>query len=108
MAAGYPNQGVMGPRIVGHMLAYKVNELIYRFTELGFSFDGDGAASVNPELGPVVDAVFHVLAGGEVEIKIKHRGNPDIVAELQRRLADGMAEANEINSDAGFYITAPG
>jgi len=104
--AAYSNTGVMGPRVVGHVLAYKLNEMMYRLNELGLSFDGAGTATINPELGPVVDALFHVLAGGEVEVTVKHRGNPDIVRELEQRLADGLAEANEINTNVGFYMTA--
>ena len=35
-----------------------------------------------------------------------HRGNPDIVNELNRRAEAGIQEANTINQAAGFYLTA--
>jgi hypothetical protein len=46
-----------------------------------------------------------VLSGGEVTIETKHRGNPDILNELRRRLEAARAEANEINKKSGFYVT---
>jgi hypothetical protein len=49
--------------------------------------------------------LHEVLAGGNVEIKVTQRGNPDLVAELNRRAAEGQEEANKINELAGYYVT---
>jgi hypothetical protein len=97
----YP--GVNGPRVIAHVMASQVNDFLLRLEELGFS-PGEGGQQMNPELKPVVEGLYHVLAGGEVEVKIKHRGNPDIVAELERRAVSATAESNQINKDVGFYL----
>jgi hypothetical protein len=98
---------VRGPRVVAHNLASSTNDFIIRLQELGFAVGPDGA-SMNPELAGVVDAMFHVLAGGEVEIRVTHRGNPDIVSELERRIKDSVNESNEINKNLNFYLTISG
>lgn len=100
---GYTGSGVNGPRVIGHIMAHRVHDLLMRLEELGFSF-GESGATMNPELKPVLDGLLEVLAGGDVEVHVKHRGNPDIVSELQRRIADATAESNQINKDVGFYM----
>jgi hypothetical protein len=100
---GYSGSGLSGPRVIGHIMAHRVHDLLMRFEELGFSF-GEGGATMNPELKPVVDGLLEVLAGGDVEVRVKHRGNPDIVAELHRRIDEATAESNQINKDVGFYM----
>ncbi len=103
MAASKPYPSFNGPKIVGHMLASQTHEFVLRLEQLGFTFGQDGAV-LNPELQPIVDGLYHALAGGEVEIKVKHRGNPDIVTELQTRQASATAESNQLNQDVGFYL----
>ena len=95
-----------GPRLVGYQLASKTYEYLMRVVDLG-AFEGPiGEMNLPPDLQKALEAVHTILAGGEVEFKVVHRGNPDIVNELNRRLSDGMREANEINAKAGYYVTA--
>jgi hypothetical protein len=96
---------VKGARVVAQNLASTTSEFLMRLQELGATIGTDGTA-VLPELKPVIEGLFQVLAGGEVEVKVVHRGNPDIVRELEKRLADSTAEANQINKDLSFYLTA--
>ncbi|MBZ4417468.1 hypothetical protein K8638_13295 [Myxococcus sp. RHST-1-4] len=64
-----------------------------------------GALVLNPAIQPVLEALHHVLAGGEVEVRVVRAGNPDIVEELGRRAAQATQEANALNQAAGFYLT---
>lgn len=99
---------VTGPRLVGYQLSSKTFEYLMRSIDLG-AFEGPiGEMGMPPELKKVVEAMHHVLAGGEVKVEVVHRGNPDIVNELNRTLDEGMREANEINKKAGYYVTAAG
>ena len=61
---------------------------------------------ISEELQPAIRALHIVLAGGRVEVSELERGNPDVRAELDRRVLDGLAEASELNKRAGFYLSA--
>lgn len=97
---------VKGPRVVNLTLASSIGDYILRAQELGVVEGTSGAMELHPSLKPILEALHHVLAGGEVEVKVVHRGNPDIVNELNRRAEQGIQEANAINAAAGFYLTA--
>ncbi len=97
---------VKGPRITNLTLASSIGDYILRVQELGMVEGPSGSMALHPSLAPVLEALHHVLAGGEVELKVVHRGNPDIVNELNRRAEQGTQEANAINAAAGFYLTA--
>jgi hypothetical protein len=98
----------VGPRLVGYQLASESYEYMMRALDLG-AFEGPiGDMKLTPQVKAILEAMHHVLAGGEVKIEVVHRGNPDIVNELNRRLAAGLDEANEINKKAGFYVTITG
>jgi hypothetical protein len=97
---------VKGPRVSNITVASGIGEYILRVQELGVVEGTSGAAELHPSLKPVMEALHHVLAGGEVELKVVHRGNPDIVTELNRRVEQSIQEANAINAAAGFYLTA--
>jgi len=53
---------------------------------------------INPTLQPVVEALHHVLAGGEVEVRVVRDGQPDIFRELQSRAALATSETNALHS----------
>jgi hypothetical protein len=95
----------IGPRVVGYQLASHIYQYLMRAVDLGFLDGPIGQMKINPGLLPILDAASQVLAGGEVKIEITHRGNPDIVHELNRLLQEGLDESNTINEKAGFYLT---
>lgn len=96
---------VKGPRLVGQNLASQISEYLMRVQELG-AFEGpEGGLEISEDIKPVMEALHHVLAGGAVEFKITQRGNPDIVAELNRRAKQASDEGNAINKAAGFYLS---
>lgn len=97
---------VKGVRVTHLTLASGIGEYILRVQELGVVEGTSGAVELHPSLKPIMEALHQVLAGGEVELKVVHRGNPDIVNELNRRAEQGVQEANTINAAAGFYLTA--
>jgi hypothetical protein len=97
---------MIGPRVVAYNLASHNYEYLMRAVGLGV-FEGPlGDMKIPPQVQEILDALHTVLAGGDVEVKVKHRGNPDIVNELANRLREAVAESNEINKKAGFYLTA--
>ncbi|WP_239014714.1 hypothetical protein [Archangium violaceum] len=97
---------IRGPRVVGLSVASSLNEYMMRIQELGAVEGPDGELELSPEVRPILEALHQVLSGGSVEVKVLHRGNPDIVNELNRRVQQVGQEANAINKAAGFYLTA--
>lgn len=95
-----------GPRTVGYQLASQTYEYLMRLIDLGIFEGAVGEMTLNPTVQPILTALHQVLSGGEVKIEVVHRGNPDIINELNSRLADAGTESNEINKKAGYYVTA--
>lgn len=97
---------IRGPRVTGLTVASSLGEYLMRIQELGATEGPDGSRQISPEVLPILQAIHQVLAGGTVEVRVVHRGNPDIFNELNRRVAQVSDEANAINKAAGFYLTA--
>lgn len=79
-------------------------EYLKRVQDLGAVEGQHGAAELNPTLQPVLEALHHVLSGGEVEVRVVRGGQPDIFQELQERAAKATEETNAINQPAGTLI----
>lgn len=92
------------PRMVGVNLASCMYEYLLRICELGALEGALGEMDIHPSLKPLIEAMHHILAGGRAETKILENGNPDIVLDLNGRLARGNQEGNEINRVAGYGI----
>lgn len=95
-----------GPRGVNVTLASGLVAYLLRTQELGAVEGAEGSLTLNPALRPVLEALHHVLAGGEVEVYVLRRGNPDLVAELDYRAAHATQEANVLSKAAGSSLTA--
>ncbi|WP_240359207.1 hypothetical protein [Pyxidicoccus trucidator] len=102
--SGYAD--IHGPSAVNVTLASGLGAYLMRVQELGAVEGAEGSLAVNPVLEPVLKALHHVLAGGEVEVHLLRRGNPDIVAELDHRATQATQEANTLNKAAGVSLTA--
>lgn len=87
-------------------LARRLIDYLERCNELGLKLDGDGKFMIDEDLQPVMLALHTVLAGGRIEVNVQEPGNPDIVHELNRRVAEGLADATELNRLAGYYLSA--
>lgn len=96
----------IGPRTVNVTLASSLGAYLLRTQELGAVEGAEGSLALHPALQPVLEALHHVLAGGEVAVQVLRSGNPDIVAELDRRAAYATLEANILNKAAGGSLTA--
>lgn len=93
------------PMLVTYPAAVSMLEYILKAKELG-AFSGTiGEMTLNPYLEPVLQALHEVLAGGQVELKVTQRGSPEAVARLNEMIAKAMADSNEINKRAGYYVT---
>lgn len=106
-----PKEAVMeygsgvGPTTVSYAIASETYGYVKRVLDLGAIEGALGEMKVSPEIDKLFQAIHEVLAGGEVEVKVVRRGSPDIVRDLNQRLAAGAREANEINKQAGYYVT---
>lgn len=63
---------------------------------LGLMEGRPGAQQLNPNVTEVVNALHHVLAGGEAKVTIAKEGNPDIVEELGDKQREAVKKKNFI------------
>jgi hypothetical protein len=63
-------------------------------------------AGKSPEVKELFHAIHHVLAGGSVAIDVAKPGDPKMVAQLAANQAAALELANEVNKQAGTYVTA--
>ncbi|MCP3136886.1 hypothetical protein [Pyxidicoccus xibeiensis] len=92
------------PRALSITVASALAGYLARTQELGAVEGPEGSLSLHPALQPVLEALHHVLAGGDVEVRIVHPGHPDIVEELNRRAAQATQEANLLSEASGTYL----
>lgn len=76
-----------------------------RCNELGAVEGPLGARTLNPALRPVLEALHHLLAGGEVSVQLLQRGNADLVNELNLR-AERVTEESSTQGPAGDTLSA--
>lgn len=93
--------GLKRPTIVGINLVSETYEYLSRLLDLGALEGPLGRMDINASLKPVVEAMHHVLTGGAVEVKVRRRGNPDLMKNLDLLLKNGCKKANEINKKLG-------
>ncbi|HZI12752.1 MAG TPA: hypothetical protein VE153_20385 [Myxococcus sp.] len=93
------------PRVVTATLASALEGYLVRAQELGAVEGTGGALALNPALKPVLQALHHVLAGGEVDVRIVRTGNLDLVSELDHRADEATQEANTLTG-TGYALTA--
>jgi hypothetical protein len=87
-------------RIIHLAFAAALGEYLERVRDLGAVEGRHGSVELNPTLRPVVDALHHVLAGGEVEVRVLREGQADIVRDLQQRVALATSETNALNQQS--------
>jgi hypothetical protein len=94
-----------GPTPISYTIPLAALEYILRMNDLGLIEGAIGDQKLNPDVDPIISALHNVLAGGEVQVTITRKGNPDIVRRLGAMLAEANAASNQINKSAGFYVT---
>lgn len=82
-----------------------MSDYLARCNELGAMEGPLGARALNPALRPVLEALHHVLAGGEVSVQLLQRGNADIVNELNLRAERATEESSSLGT-AGDILSA--
>jgi hypothetical protein len=92
------------PRVVNLPVSSALQDYLRRVEELGVVEGADGALALNPTLAPVLAALHHVLAGGEVEVRITRTGQATLVKELQERAARSFEETNALNQQPGTEV----
>ncbi|MDY7226427.1 hypothetical protein [Hyalangium rubrum] len=91
-AGTYLTEPVTPPRREEPSLAPSLAEYLKRLKELGAVEGTQGAVELNPTLLPVLEALHHVLAGGEVEVRVVRDGQQDLFQELSVRALQGLQE----------------
>ncbi len=84
--------------------ASALGEYLKRVQDLGAVEGHYGAIELNPTLQPVIEALHHVLAGGEVEVRVVRGGQPDIFMDLQQRAARATEETNALHQPSDTLI----
>jgi hypothetical protein len=92
------------PRVVHLPVSSALREYLRRVQMLGAVEGLGGALELNPTLAPVVQALHHVLAGGEVEVRILREGQPSLVKELEERAVRCFEETNALNQPPGSEV----
>lgn len=81
-------------------------EYLRRVEELG-AFEGVGSTvELNPRLRPVLEALHHVLAGGEVSVSIAQSGQPDVFRDLHERMERGLQQTRQLQTQPTLVATA--
>ena len=75
-----------------------------RLLQLGVMEGALGEMEISPILKPLLEAMHHLLAGGEVEIKLRATGNVLLVQELERRLEEVVHDFNIVNQHSEHPI----
>lgn len=100
-----PAPAAAEPRAVTATLASALEGYLVRAQQLGAVEGTGGALALNPALRPVLQALHHVLAGGEVDVRIVRAGNLDLVSELDQRAEQATQEANTL-TETCYALTA--
>lgn len=90
-----------GPRVVHLAVSSALAEYLHRLQMLGAVQGTRGGLELNPTLVPVLTALHHVLAGGEVEVRITRAGQAALVKDLQQRAARTIEETSVLNDEGG-------
>jgi hypothetical protein len=98
------NNGGQDPGIIQLSLSASLGQYLQRVRELGAVEGLQGAVQLNPTLKPVIEALHHVLAGGEVEVRILRGGQQEIFQELEQRAIQATQETNLLNQPPGTVV----
>lgn len=96
--------GKKEPHLVTRTTVASAEGYMIRLLQLGALEGALGEMEISPVLKPVLEAMHHVLAGGEVEIKLAEPGNALLVQELKRRLEEATLDFNIINQQSNQPI----
>jgi hypothetical protein len=91
-------------RIVQLSFSAALGEYLVRVQELGAVEGLEGSVEISPSLKPVLEAMHHVLAGGEVRVHIVRGGQQEIFQELQQRAIQATEETNALNQPYGKAV----
>lgn len=94
-----PSTEAEGPRVVHLAVSSALADYLSRVRMLGAVQATRGGLELNPTIAPVLLALHHVLAGGEVEVRITRGGQSALVRELQERAARTLEETQVLNDE---------
>ncbi len=64
-----------------------------------------GNNDLSHNLADFVKGVHNVLAGGKAHVVIDSPGAQGLIDELDKALKEGTDSANQLNGDAGIYVS---
>ena len=71
----------------------------------GVLLGASGNVSVNPNVRDLVNGVYHVLAGGSVQVNVTKQGDAAKFKALQDKEADSLKSSNAFNKGQPHPIT---
>jgi hypothetical protein len=93
------------PQIISCNMNLQTYEYFRRLLEVGALQGRIGEMRPIPELEPLIAAIHHVIAGGQVKVDLVRAGNSALVGELAQRVESAMNESNAANKRANYYVT---
>src|SRR5262245_44179364 len=100
--AGYVEE--REPKLIKRETVASADGYMIRLLQLGAMEGALGEMNICSVLKPVLEAMHHVLTGGEVEIKLVAEGNSLLVQELNGRLEQATQDLNAINRQVGHSV----
>lgn len=92
--------------VVQLSFASSMVEYLRRVQELG-AFEGVGSTvELSPRLRPVLEALHHVLAGGEVSVSIAQSGQSVVFQDLHDRMERALQETRQLQTQSALVETA--
>jgi hypothetical protein len=89
-----------------HMASESVVYL-HRLIDLGAVTGVPSNVAINPTIRPVLDALYEVLAGGQVTVTTVKPGDRTVVDDLKKKEQQSISATNQINSAVGFAHALP-
>ena len=94
-----------GPTPIQYTIPLATLTYMMRLNERGLVEGPLGNQNLSPSVEPLVWALHHLLAGGEIKVEITRKGDPDVVRQLEKLVEEAHKASNEINEKAGYYVT---
>lgn len=92
------------PHVVAVPLAEHTVMHLQALLDLGALEGPRGGRTMNPRLRPLVDAMYHVLAGGSAQVAVTAPGDPTIFNDLSTKETMCVRALNEINGKYQFPL----
>lgn len=91
------------PQIIQVSMGLQSYLYVRKLLENGALDGALGQMQLSPEIQPLIEAMHHVLAGGEATVQVTRPGNPALVQTFLDAASAATSEGNVINAKTGYY-----